>query len=109
MTTPIDETMAFLMHHCVRFAKKGEKLILLDDSNTQTSELYLYKRGVSHIPDLSMVEGLVHLNLAGNPIQDISPLAKLTELLLLDIEDNTGVHIPVDILKKALPHCRVYA
>jgi internalin A len=47
------------------------------------------------------------LDLAGNQISDLSPLAGLTNLEVLGLSGNPFSEDQIEMLKKALPNCRI--
>lgn len=62
---------------------------VVHEDGTETTELSSFQRGLEDIEFISGLNKLKHLKLGGNEISNFSPIAELTNLVTLDISDNT--------------------
>ena len=69
--------------------KASDTQITVDDMTTLTRLVATYKQ-IQNLEGIQLATGLTQLNIGGNNISDISPLAGLTQLQVLDLSGNVN-------------------
>ena len=74
---------------------------------TKLGRLFLYGNQITDATPLASLTELHQLDLTNNQITDVTPLANLIKLTELDLAGNPIPEEQIEMLKKALPDCKI--